>query len=59
MQVFTYTDTSAGGLLHAGVYSQTHASYTGGTSNGVTFTPADSRVQNLPDVQFQVLPVRS
>lgn len=57
LQIFTFTGFSASGPLPAGVYNQVAAAYTGGTANGVTFNPVDSRTQGLPDAVFQVLPV--
>ena len=58
VQLYSFTGFSASGRLPAGVYSQVAAGYTGGTANGVTFTPVSSRTQGLPDVSFTVAPVR-
>ncbi|CAL8469802.1 g9344 [Coccomyxa elongata] len=54
--LYSFTGFSASGRLPAGVYSQVAAGYTGGTANGVTFTPVSSRTQGLPDVIFTVAP---
>ncbi|BDA48296.1 hypothetical protein COCOBI_11-5560 [Coccomyxa sp. Obi] len=54
--IYSYTGFSSAGPLHAGAYSSVGAAYTGGTNNGITFTPVSSRTQGLSDVSFTVAP---